>query len=163
MIGRGARQGQDAETVRQRYGKVKAEAKAEMKNVRSSLNLDLDLILLHSLRPCMGLGASQGEESVLADSGRESEITAGVGRVRSLVCLSILRDGLKRNVGLRVRHARLARRAMVRGPKFEVFGTPNFELLIAPFSPFTRYGPFTLRLGRCPFRSGGIREPLYHG
>jgi hypothetical protein len=54
MIGRGARRGQDAETVRQRYGKVKAEAKAELKNVRSSLNLDLDLILLHSLRPCMG-------------------------------------------------------------------------------------------------------------
>jgi hypothetical protein len=30
--------------------KVKAEAKAEMKNVRSSLNLNLDLSLVHSLR-----------------------------------------------------------------------------------------------------------------
>jgi hypothetical protein len=29
--------------VRQRYRKVEAEAKAEMKKVRSSLNLDLDL------------------------------------------------------------------------------------------------------------------------
>jgi len=29
---------------------VKAEAKAEMKKVRSSLNLDLDLSLVHSLR-----------------------------------------------------------------------------------------------------------------
>jgi hypothetical protein len=44
------------------------------------------------LRPCLGQGASQGEESILADSGREGEITAGVGRVRSLACLSILRE-----------------------------------------------------------------------
>ena len=43
---------QDAEKVRQRYGKVKAEAKAEMKKVRSSLNLDLNLSLPRSLRPC---------------------------------------------------------------------------------------------------------------
>ncbi len=28
------------------------------------------------MRPCLGQGASQGEESVLADSGREGEITA---------------------------------------------------------------------------------------
>ena len=45
-----------------------------------------------SLRPCLGQGASQGEEAVLADSGREGEITARAGRVRSLTCLSILRD-----------------------------------------------------------------------
>ena len=32
-----------------------------------------------------------GEETVLADSGREGEIVAGVGRVRSLAFLSILR------------------------------------------------------------------------
>ena len=66
---------QDAEKVRQRYGKVKAEAKAEMKKVRSSLNLDLNLSLLHSLRPCPRNGASW---------------RAGVGRVRSLAFLSIL-------------------------------------------------------------------------
>ena len=46
----------------------------------------------HSLRPCLGQGAAQGKESVLADSGREGEITARAGRVRSLVFLSILRD-----------------------------------------------------------------------
>ena len=74
----------------QRYGKVKAGAKAEMKKVRSSLNLDLSLPRV--LRPCLGKGASQGEESVLADSGREGEITARAGRVRSLAFLSILRD-----------------------------------------------------------------------
>jgi hypothetical protein len=33
-----------------------------------------------------------GEEAVLADSGREGEITASVGRVRSLVFLSTLRE-----------------------------------------------------------------------
>jgi hypothetical protein len=38
----------------------------------------------------LGQGASQGEESVLADSGRVGEITARVGRVRSLDFLSIL-------------------------------------------------------------------------
>jgi len=47
------------------------------------LNLDLTLGLPHSLRPCLGQGASQGEESVLADSGRVGEITAGIGWVRS--------------------------------------------------------------------------------
>ena len=41
-------------------------------------------------RPCLGKGASQGEESALADSGREGVITAGVGRVRCLDFLSIL-------------------------------------------------------------------------
>jgi len=46
---------------------------------------------LHSLRPCRGQGASQGKESVLADSGREGKITAGVGRLRSPACLNILR------------------------------------------------------------------------
>jgi hypothetical protein len=45
----------------------------------------------HSLRPCLGKGASLGEEAVLADSGREGEVVAGVGRVRSLAFLSILR------------------------------------------------------------------------
>ena len=43
-----------------------------------------------SLRPCLGQGASQGKESVLADSGRAGEITARVGRVGSLDILSIL-------------------------------------------------------------------------
>ena len=42
------------------------------------------------LRPCPRNGASRGEESVLADSGREGEIPAGVGWVRSLDFLSIL-------------------------------------------------------------------------
>jgi len=42
------------------------------------------------LRLCLGQGAAQGKESVLADSGRECEITARVGRVRSLSFLSIL-------------------------------------------------------------------------
>ena len=42
------------------------------------------------LRPCLGEGASMGEEAVLADSGREGEITAGVGRVRTVAFLSIL-------------------------------------------------------------------------
>ena len=59
-----------------------------MKNVRSSLNLDL--ILLHSLWPCLGKDASLGEEAVLADSGRAGEVAAGVGRVRSPAFLSIL-------------------------------------------------------------------------
>ena len=38
-----------------------------------------------------GQGASQGEEAVLADSGREGEISARVGLVRSLAFLNILR------------------------------------------------------------------------
>ncbi len=42
----------------------------------------------------MGQGASLGEEAVLADSGRAGEVTAGVGRVRSLAFLSILRGVL---------------------------------------------------------------------
>ena len=45
-----------------------------------------------SLRPCLGKGASLGEEAVLADSGREGEIVARVGRVRNLGFLSILRE-----------------------------------------------------------------------
>ena len=45
-----------------------------------------------SLRPCLGQGASQGVEAVLADSGREGEISARVGRVRNLAFLSILRE-----------------------------------------------------------------------
>jgi hypothetical protein len=47
----------------------------------------------HSLRPCLGEGASLGEEAVLADSGRAGEVAARVGRVRSLAFLSILREG----------------------------------------------------------------------
>ena len=46
------------------------------------------------LRPCLGQGASQGEESVLADSGRAGEITARVGRVRSPAFLRILHKAL---------------------------------------------------------------------
>ena len=47
---------------------------------------------LRSLRPCLGQGASLGEEAVLADSGRAGEVDAGAGRVRSLEFLSILRE-----------------------------------------------------------------------
>ena len=46
---------------------------------------------LRSLRPCLGEGASLGEEAVLADSGRVGEVTAEVGRVRSLAFLNGLR------------------------------------------------------------------------
>jgi len=42
------------------------------------------------LRPCLGKGASLGEESVLADSGRAGEVAARGGWVRSLTFLSIL-------------------------------------------------------------------------
>ena len=45
------------------------------------------------MRPCLGQGASQGEEAVLADSGREGEIVAGVGWVRTATPLNILREG----------------------------------------------------------------------
>jgi hypothetical protein len=48
--------------------------------------------VLRSLRSCLRNGAPKGEESVLADSGRAGEITAGVGWVRSLAILSILWD-----------------------------------------------------------------------
>ena len=48
-------------------------------------------LVSRSLRPCLGLGASLGEEAVLADSGRAGEVAAGVGRVRCLAFLSILR------------------------------------------------------------------------
>jgi hypothetical protein len=43
------------------------------------------------LRPRLGQGASLGEEAISADSGREGEVAARVGRVRSLAFLSILR------------------------------------------------------------------------
>ena len=43
------------------------------------------------LRPSLGQGASLGEEAVLPDSGRAGEVAAGVGRVRSLAFVSILR------------------------------------------------------------------------
>src|SRR5580765_8482643 len=46
----------------------------------------------YSLRPCLGQGASLGKEAALADSGRAGEVAARVGRVRSLVFLSILRE-----------------------------------------------------------------------
>jgi len=39
-----------------------------------------------------GKGVSQGEEAVLADSGRVGEITASIGRVRNLIFLSILQE-----------------------------------------------------------------------
>ncbi len=42
------------------------------------------------LRPCLGQGASLGEEAVLADSGRAGEVAARVGRVRHPAFLSIL-------------------------------------------------------------------------
>jgi len=74
-----------------------------MKAVHSLLNLDLDLSLHHSLRPCLEQGASQGEESVLADPGRAGEITARVGRVKSLDFLSILRS-LKSSLGVSTSH-----------------------------------------------------------
>ena len=47
--------------------------------------------VVRSLRSCLGQGASLGEEAVLADSGREGEVVARDGRVRSLAFLSILR------------------------------------------------------------------------
>jgi len=47
-----------------------------------------------SLRPCLGRGASLGEEAVSADSGWAGEVAAGVGRVRNLAFLSILRTAL---------------------------------------------------------------------
>ena len=50
------------------------------------------IIFGHSLRPCQGQGASQGEESVLTESGRAGEITARDGRVRSLDFLNSLRE-----------------------------------------------------------------------
>ena len=43
---------QDAEKARQRGWKVTAEAKVEQTRTCSTLNLNLDLSLLHSLRPC---------------------------------------------------------------------------------------------------------------
>jgi hypothetical protein len=46
------------------------------------------------MRPCLGQGASLGEEAVLADSGRAGEVAAGVGRVRGLAFLSILHGAL---------------------------------------------------------------------
>jgi hypothetical protein len=44
-----------------------------------------------SLRPCVGQGASLGEEAVFADSGWDSEITARVGAGESLAFLNVLR------------------------------------------------------------------------
>jgi len=56
-----------------------------------SLNLNFNLSLLQTLRPCPRNGASLGEEAVLADSGRAGEITAGVGRVKNPAFLNGLR------------------------------------------------------------------------
>src|ERR1043165_3831935 len=42
------------------------------------------------LRPCLGQGASRGEEAVSVDSGRVGDISARVGRVRCVASLSIL-------------------------------------------------------------------------
>jgi hypothetical protein len=46
-----------------------------------------------SLWPCLRSGASLGKEVVLATSGRAGGVTAGVGRVRAAVILSITREG----------------------------------------------------------------------
>jgi hypothetical protein len=67
-------------------------AKIHSKGKRPTRSAVLTSSALHSLRPCLGQGASQGDEAVLADSGREGEITARVGRVRSLAFLSIPRE-----------------------------------------------------------------------
>ena len=48
------------------------------------------LVSDRSLRPCLGQGAFQGEEAVLADSGWEGEVVARAGRVRRLNILIIL-------------------------------------------------------------------------
>jgi hypothetical protein len=40
--------------------------------------------VLIRLRPCLGQGASLGEEAVLADSGRAGEISAKVGWVKKV-------------------------------------------------------------------------------
>ena len=61
-----------------------------MNKVTSSLNLDLNLSLPHSPRPCLRQGAAEGEEAVLAGSGWAGEISARAGRVRSVAVLSIL-------------------------------------------------------------------------
>src|SRR6266850_3006398 len=73
----------------------------------SAARTDLVLLIRRTVRPSgyvcgplltrcglawLGQGVSQGNESVLADSGRVGEITARVGRVRSLAFLSTLRE-----------------------------------------------------------------------
>ena len=68
-------------SVNEGYGSVEAENK---KSGLCSTLTSTSAYLICSLRPCLGQGASLGEEAVLADSGREGEITAGVGRVRRL-------------------------------------------------------------------------------
>ena len=62
-----------------RKAKAQAQVKTKSKRISSSFNLKLNLSLLRSLRPCMGQGAFR---------------RAGVGRVRSLAFLSILRGVL---------------------------------------------------------------------
>jgi hypothetical protein len=67
-------------------------AKTHCKGERPTRSAVCTSSALHSLRPCLRNGASQGEEAVLADSGREGEIAAGVGRVRYMAFLSTLQD-----------------------------------------------------------------------
>ena len=67
-------------------------AKIRSRSERSTRSEVCTSSALHSLRPCVGQGASQGEEAVLADSGREGEISAGAGLVSSPTFLSILRE-----------------------------------------------------------------------
>jgi len=44
------------------------------------------------LRACLGKGVSLGEEAVSADSGREGEVVAEIGRVKRLDFLSVLQN-----------------------------------------------------------------------
>ncbi|HEY6289789.1 MAG TPA: hypothetical protein VIW48_10105, partial [Nitrospiraceae bacterium] len=78
---------------------VKAQVEAKIKKVRSSLNLDLDLSLPHSLRPCLRNGTSW---------------RAGVGGMRSLAFLSLLRNSsLSSGETHRSRTSRLSRLSRV--------------------------------------------------
>jgi hypothetical protein len=64
-------------------------AKTHCKGERPTRSAVCTSSALHPLRPCLGQGAFQGEEAVMADSWREGEISTG--GVRSLAFLSILR------------------------------------------------------------------------
>jgi hypothetical protein len=71
---------------------LNAPVMAHSTHHRSTYTNNLGRIILgHSLRPCLGKGASLGEEAGLVDSERAGEIVARGGRVRSLAFLSILR------------------------------------------------------------------------
>jgi len=67
-------------------------AKTHRKGERPTQSAVCTSSALHSLRLCLGQGASLGEEAVLADSGRAGEVAARVGRVRRLALLSILQE-----------------------------------------------------------------------